>query len=630
MARFCACVSQALTKMVGRFAYHPLCFDSLAVLINGVMSCHALFLFKVMIIIKFSYISSRNELADFLGIPTKKLTHILYKKRVDNCYSSFDITKKNGRTRHINAPVDDLKSIQKRLSEALWEHQYSMWQGREVIPNISHAFEKNKSIITNAMIHRNKRFVFNVDLQNFFDSFHFGRVRGYFVKNRHFQLPIEVATVIAQLSCYNGCLPQGAPSSPIITNLVCQILDFRVLRISKKYKLDYTRYADDLTFSTNDKSFLDMQIGFYADLANDIESAGFRINNNKTRLQYKDSKQEVTGLVVNKKLSVNRAYYRNTKAMAYNLYKHGSFTLDNAEGGINQLEGRFSFINQLDKYNNELDKTQKHNFRTLNGREKQYQKFLYYKLFYMNEQPLIITEGKTDIVYLKSALKHFYTEYPSLITKNQNGEYDFKISFLKRSKRLKYFFNIEQDGADTMKNIYNYFSSHDIASYPDYLSYFNIISGVRPNKPVIFIFDNELESEKPLKKFANHAKLNAETKKELAESLSVKLTTEGNLFLLTNKLVNNQKECEIEDMFDKSTLEYERNGKTFSRNKNFDSNKHYGKEIFSQYISSNYRNINFDRFRDMLNNLNRIIESYSPSDLNQEGEMCPKILVPIH
>ena len=109
--------------------------------------------------------------------------------------------------------------------------------------------------------------VLNIDLENFFESFHFGRVRGFFIKNNNFLLPIEVATVIAQISCYEGKLPQGAPSSPIISNLICEILDYRLLKIAKKYKLNYTRYADDLTFSTNDKNFLGLQMEFYEEIS---------------------------------------------------------------------------------------------------------------------------------------------------------------------------------------------------------------------------------------------------------------------------------------------------------------------------------------------------------------------------
>ena len=190
-------------------------------------------------------LKTRNELADFLEIPRKKLSYILYVKGVDNLYSSFDIPKKNGGTRRIDAPMTDLKNIQKKLAEALCAHQRENWNKDGIIPNLSHGFESGKSIITNAKIHRNKRFVMNLDLENFFDCFHFGRVSGYFMKNKNFLLSKEAAIAIAQLTCYQGKLPQGAPTSPIITNLICNIFDMRVLKIAKKYRLNYTRYADD-------------------------------------------------------------------------------------------------------------------------------------------------------------------------------------------------------------------------------------------------------------------------------------------------------------------------------------------------------------------------------------------------
>ena len=208
---------------------------------------------------KFCDIQSRNELADYLSVPRNKLTHILYVKKPDSYYTTFEIPKRNGETRTICAPSGDLKTLQEKLSNMLWLYQKSIWEEKGIKPNISHAFEKEKSIITNAKIHRNKRFVLNLDLENFFDSFHFGRIQGYFEKNNSFKLPHDVAVVLAQLTCYQGRLPQGAPSSPIITNLICQPLDTYLLRIAKKYKLDYTRYADDLTFSTNDKHFVENQ-----------------------------------------------------------------------------------------------------------------------------------------------------------------------------------------------------------------------------------------------------------------------------------------------------------------------------------------------------------------------------------
>ncbi|MGN0735326.1 MAG: retron Ec67 family RNA-directed DNA polymerase/endonuclease [Anaerovoracaceae bacterium] len=556
---------------------------------------------------KFSDIKTRNDLADYLRISRKKLTYILYVEKPDSYYKTFEIPKKNGETRTICAPYGDLKSLQTKLANALWEHQQNLRNSTETKPNISHAFEKGKSIITNAKIHRNKRFVLNMDLENFFDSFHFGRVQGYFEKSKVFLLPREVSIIIAQIACYNGRLPQGAPSSPIITNLICQILDMRILKIAKKYKLDYTRYADDLTFSTNSGSFFDNQESFIREVSSVISNAGFIVNSKKTRLLYKDSRQEVTGLVVNKKINVNRTYARKTKAMAHQLYTTGEFTINGIPADIKQLEGRFAFINQLDLYNNKLDDA-KHDAYHLNGRELQYRAFMFYKYFYTNDLPLIVTEGKTDVRYLKAALMKFYTKYPDLIEKDDKGKFIFKIRFFRRSKRWRYFFGISLDGGDAMKVLYRYFTGKKGAT--NYFSYFQKISGREQNSPVILLYDNETESKRPLKTFlCEDTDITDAQREELKNTLQLKLLPNSKLFLLTNPLVDEKTECEIEDLFSTDLLGLVLGGKTFSRKDKPDKNKHYGKDIFSEYVLANYQFIDFQRFVPLLDTLNSIVKN---------------------
>jgi len=556
-------------------------------------------------------INSRSGVADFLDIPYKQLTYILYIKKVDSLYISFEIPKKYGGFRQINAPKDNLKSLQKKLADSLWMYQDSLWREKNIKSSLSHAFEKGKSIFTNARIHKNKRFVMNVDLEGFFESFHFGRIRGFFEKNRDYKLPIEVATVLAQLTCYNGHLPQGAPSSPIITNIICQILDVRLLEIAKKYRLDYTRYADDLTFSTNEKSFMKKQEFFYEEMQVEIENAGFRINHNKTRLQHYYSKQKVTGLVVNEKINIDNIYYRKTRAMAHNLYKTGIFKIDGSPGTIEQLEGRFSFINQIDRYNHSFyDK--KYNFYNLTGRDKQYQKLLFYKNFYSNSKPLIITEGKTDAKYIEAALKNLHADYPTLISKKRNGAFEFKVSFLKRTTRLKHFMNLDQYGADTIKGIYRFYSQKDDnGKYPNYLAMFNNITESRPRYPVYLLFDNELKNkDKPLREFVSYVRLTESQRSDFESNLNIKLIEDSNLHLVTNQLMGGADESEIEDLFDSVTLSQKVGGKTFSRNKNYDINKHYGKEIFSDFIARNYSRIDFTEFRCLLDSITKILETY--------------------
>lgn len=580
---------------------------------------------------KFTDIKTRNDLFRLLEIKKNYMTYLLYKKGTENSYRTFVILKKSGGIRAINAPNNELKSIQKRLALLLWRTQKESWEDKGIKPNISHAFEKDKSIITNAQIHRNKRFVLNLDLENFFDSFHFGRVKGFFEKDNDFRVPSEVALVIAQLTCYKGCLPQGAPSSPIITNLICKILDLRILKLAKKYKLDYTRYADDLTFSTNNKKFQTQQLEFISKLNKEIERAGFKINEKKTRLQFSDSRQEVTGLVVNRKINIKREYYKKTRAMAYNLYKNGEFDINDTTGTINQLEGRFSFINQLDKYNNGLEYKKclnKNNLEyqklllsiksnendhhkmlfNLNSREREYQKFLYYKYFYCNARPIIITEGKTDVRYLKAAIKNLHSEFPNLVEKKDNN-FLFKVSFLKRSKRLKYFFNFTLDGADAMKNLYNFFCDKDNKKCTDYLKYFKELSSIEPTNPVFFLFDNELKQNKPLKNFVNHASVGTKKEQELKDNEIINIT--DNLYLLTNPLLQGCEENELEDLFDEKTLSHKIGGKSFSKNSKANNKKFYGKEIFSKYILDNFENIDFEEFKPILRNLSKIVDQYN-------------------
>ena len=574
-------------------------------------------------------IENRSDLANFLNVPLKKLTYILYVKKPESYYKSFDIPKKSGGTRKINAPTGDLKSLQRNLAQYLWKQQKYIWEqngGR--IPNVSHAFEENKSIITNAKIHRNKKYVLNFDLDNFFDSFHFGRIRGFFMENNGFKVSKEIATVIAQITCYNQRLPQGAPTSPIVTNLICQIFDYHILKLAKKYRLDYTRYADDLTFSTNDTNFSEVKNEFISKLNQKVEKAGFLINESKTRLSYKSSQQKVTGLVVNNKINVDRIYCRETNAMAHNLYKHGSFHINGEPGALAQLEGRYSFINQLDRYNNSVDKqlfwtnqridnqldrfssrvnVGKHNFRVLNGRERQYQKFLFYKYFYGNDKPLLVTEGKTDIVYLKSALKNLYLDYPDLITKKNDGKFEFHITFFRKSKRLRYFFDYPLDGADAMQKIYNLYCGKN--NMPNYFEYFKNINEAK--NPVFLVFDNEVSTKnKPLCTFSSHCNFTDSHKSDLSSNLVFKIIDQSNLYVLTNPMPNNKNESEIEDLFDSNTLSHKISGKSFSLDDKADKNKYYGKEIFSKYIASDYQSIDFINFKPMLNKIVEVINTF--------------------
>lgn len=553
------------------------------------------------------YRIARKELARLISVDLKDITYVLYKTRVENSYSSFEIPKKNGEPRVIDTPEGKLKWIQRKLSEKLYQVHSNYMTKNGIKTSVSHGFEKNKSIITNAYRHKNKKYLLNIDISNFFSSFNFGRVQGYFYKSREFMFTKEVATIIAQLVCYKGKLPQGAPTSPIISNLIFNIVDLQILALAKKYRLNYTRYADDMSFSTNNKVFEKEHINFIQELSDLLVKNGFEINQNKTRLEYCSSKQEVTGLTVNNKINASQKFIKNTRSMVNQLYKTNSFQIDGADGTLNQLEGRFSFINQLDWINNKLEyrttkkKTNKKFISGLNTREKQYQYFLFYKYFFRPSKPTIVTEGKTDILHIKSALMKYCDRYPNLITKVKDGKYEFKVYFLNKTKRLNYFLGISSDGADTMKNIWNFYDGkNNYKNIYEYIKNKNQVKSLNIVNPVILLFDNEQKSEKPLKNFLKYTGANLEIN-QIAKQLK------ANLFLQTIPLVNSLEECEIEDLYQKEVLNVTINGKKFCRDAEADSEKYYGKHFFSMYIMKHYNEVDFSNFLPILDSINSLI-----------------------
>ncbi len=200
------------------------------------------------------------------------------------------------------------------------------------------AFLPNSTLVANAKPHVNKSFVFNIDLENFFHSITFARVRGLLI-SQPYTLSEETASVIAHLCTLNGRLPQGAPSSPIISNMICSKLDRLLQNLARDNRATYTRYADDITFSFRgpasclpqeivtiestccSNNFLGASAG--KKLREIIKSNWFLINEKKTRLQGRKEKQIVTGLLVNKKVNIDRRYIRKTSALIHEINKHG-------------------------------------------------------------------------------------------------------------------------------------------------------------------------------------------------------------------------------------------------------------------------------------------------------------------
>lgn len=166
-------------------------------------------------------------------------------------------------------------------------------------------------------------------MKDFFDTIHIGRVIGLF-KSKPFCFNADIANKLAYLVCYKRRLPQGAPTSPIISNFICRRLDNDLIKLTSKYKIVCTRYCDDITISTDfnslPPSILTYQDNHYfigAELESVIRGNDFLLNYDKLRCQLKRNRQTVTGLVVNKKVNIQKSKYRHFRAIMHSVEKNG-------------------------------------------------------------------------------------------------------------------------------------------------------------------------------------------------------------------------------------------------------------------------------------------------------------------
>ena len=264
----------------------------------------------------FNGLTTRAEVADLIGVSNKQLMYLLYARHEEKRYSSFFIPKRKGGQRLILAPRDELKFIQHTLAAKLVE----LYTPRTVV----HGFTCDRSIVSNAKCHVGRRFVLNVDIKDFFPSIHFGRVQGLFASSA-IGARGQAATVLAQICCHKRALPAGAPTSPVLSNMVCARLDRELIALAKKYKCHYSRYADDLTFSKKRGAFppelayigLSESAVVGDELRAVIESNGFQVHVEKVRLFKNTYRQNVTGLVVNEKVNVQRRFIRQIRAMIH-------------------------------------------------------------------------------------------------------------------------------------------------------------------------------------------------------------------------------------------------------------------------------------------------------------------------
>ena len=273
---------------------------------------------------KLPTLSTEAEILAWLGLKRRKDLQRLLRPGCGSGspYVEFEIAKRSGGSRKISAPRATLKKIQRRILD-------------EILAKLpahpaAHGFVKGRSVVSNAAPHEGAALLIKMDLRDFFPTIHYRRVRGLFQRIGY---GADVATILAGLCTHRaklsdgyvvwpGVLPQGAPTSPAIANLLCHRLDDRLTGLTKPLGGVYTRYADDLTFSF--RTLPEKGIGRFTWWVDQIcQQEGFVENSAKRRVLRPQNQQRVTGVVVNHKMSVPREARHNFRALLHNCQQDG-------------------------------------------------------------------------------------------------------------------------------------------------------------------------------------------------------------------------------------------------------------------------------------------------------------------
>ena len=561
-----------------------------------------------------------DDVAHLLGFLPSGLSFVLYKLSDSEKYTTFEIPKRGGAKRLIKAPEPRLALLQRRLANLLYECLDELKKGSPPLRrSLAHGFEKHRSIITNANLHKRRRYVLNLDLEDFFPSINFGRVRGFFLKDKHFALQPTVATILAQIACHENELPQGSPCSPVVSNLVGHILDSRLSRFAKMHKCTYSRYADDLTFSTSRKDF-PSELAFPApgtpakwqlgvELREKIEHTGFKINDKKTRMQIRGSRQVTTGLMVNEKVNIRQEYWRTARQMCHALFANGTYyrmVPATLMGGtpidppvkqeltsLNVIGGILAHIHQV-KENADL-RDVKDKRKTPTGARSLYRRFLFYKNFVALDKTVIVPEGKTDSVYLRCAIRSLTAYHPRLGMMTADG-FKSKVRFMNFSATIHDVLGLGHGAAQLHSFIENY--DKTVSSF-----------GHAPLAfPVIVLVDNDDGGKKVFGLAKSKAKVDVSH-----GSTDPFYHLGANLYLVKTPETDIPPHTSfIESFFDSSLLETKLDGKSFDPDKDHEAPGKYGKAVFaSKVVEPNANKINFSGFAPLLDRIVAVLDHHA-------------------
>ena len=571
---------------------------------------------------KLKLCKNRADLAQLLELDIAFVNRTLFQIPIKARYKIIEVPKKNSTLkRKIYIPDEYLKVLQSHLANLLTEIFEFIKKDK---PTVSFAFRKDSEtdkygIYQNACKHINKKIILNLDIENYFETINFQRIVGFFMKNKNFLLEKDVAISIAQIACYseNGktFLPQGSPCSPVISNFIGEIIDSKITKLKGKYKFSYTRYADDLTLSftyvnvsENIFSIQNENAVIGKSLTEAIQSSGFEINKNKTRVHFWHNRQSVTGLTVNKKVNINKDYYRNTKSMGlaycmYNeFYKSKKHVYDENIYNVNSLIGIFNYIRYIKRMDDNRkieslprisikeikEKTLEPNeyLYRMNSFERIFIKVLFHSKFVYHEKINILCEGKTDPLHLMN-----YFEKNTKFSKSHYNVLAFKESdpsFF--SKKLHI-----QSGTGSLIRFVNAYESL-------YHSKKNLIL------PTIILVDNDKAGNDV---FTAASKRYPLTYKELKNNIKYAFVC-MNLYIIqipSKCLVEGKDISCIEDMYHSDILNIKLGQKVLCKSNNdndFKVDKHYDKKTFINEAVSNAASINFSNFDFLIEVVNII------------------------
>ncbi|MCG9647089.1 retron St85 family RNA-directed DNA polymerase [Vibrio brasiliensis] len=274
-------------------------------------------------------VATLADLASHMRLSVGLLQLLSYKS--DEHYKVYYLKKKSGGRRQIAQPSRAMKAVQS-------------WILRKILSRLSSSanskgFEQGESILSNALPHAGAHVILNIDLENFFNTVPASHVHSVF---RSIGYNKTISQILTNLTTYNGRLPQGAPTSPKLSNLTCQQLDARIQGYAGPRGIIYTRYADDITLSAFNESKIRKAQPMIEEIVN---SEGFTINDKKTKISGTRKRKEVTGLVISiDGVGIGRQEYRRMRAEIYNMLTEDSDKLS-------QINGWLSYIKSVDKTN---------------------------------------------------------------------------------------------------------------------------------------------------------------------------------------------------------------------------------------------------------------------------------------